>query len=133
MLVSASNPRQTFTFKLYFLIITGILSANLYYLPATAQDTQSLYNQLREHSVHQLLSLQSHDQNHEWDVLITSHKGEHTLSILNKDDKELLYTYSQSGMDDSFERLALVQVEGFTPLIASVWCRGVHGEQNVTC
>ncbi len=97
---------------------------------ATAEKpVHSLYQKLQQQGV---VYFQKADlPEKEWQVLVSHHRGQNILSVYNEDDRQLLYQYTSASPTDTFIRLQWVELKGSEPLLATVWQRGVHGEQFI--
>lgn len=109
-----------FIIAFYTLLISNIT--------ADTKTKKSTYMQLSQEGIVHFSDLHSID--YEWKLLVTSEKGVNYLSVFDKETNTLLSTYSHSGLFNSFIRHQLIEVvHSPSPLLASVWQRGVHGEQ----
>ena len=109
------------------------------FLPFTLQfsnalansDVQSLYAKLLQQSIEYFSDAHTEDSEYEWKLLIHSNKGEQFLSVFDQETNNLVFQYSHQGPMDSFIHQQMLSLEGYPPMIASTWRRGVHGEQFV--
>lgn len=67
----------------------------------------------------------------DWDVLVSHNRKGNTLLVYDNDSRKQVYQYTLAAPTDTFVRLQWVELNGFEPLLATVWQRGVHGEQFI--
>lgn len=109
-----------------------ILSLTLQLSNASANpDVQSLYAKLQQQGVEYFADARTEDGEYDWKLLIHSSKGEHFLSVFDQETNKLIFQYSHQGPMDGFIHQQMLSLEGYPPMIASVWRRGVHGEQFI--
>ena len=95
-------------------------------------DTKSLYMQLEQQGIVHFSDLRSIEDEHIWKLLVISDQGEQLLYVYDQETNTQLSKYSPFGPLDSFIRHQLIEIENSkSPLLASVWHRGVHGEQFI--
>ncbi|MCK4841848.1 MAG: hypothetical protein KAT04_08190 [Methylococcales bacterium] len=99
-------------------------------LSASPIDTQSLYAKLQQQGVEYSTEVHTKDNEYAWNLLIHRNKTEQFLSVFDQESNELIFQYSHQNPMNGFIHQQMV-IWMSTPLIASVWHKGVHGEQFV--
>ncbi len=67
----------------------------------------------------------------DWDVLVSQHREGNTILLYDNDKRKPVYQFTLAAPTDTFIRLQWLELNGFEPLLATVWQRGVHGEQFI--
>lgn len=104
------------------------------YVTAGPVTTKSLktYTQLRQQGVEYFSDVPTVSGEYDWALLVFANKGEQFLSVFDRQTNKPVFQYSHQGALDAFMRLQVIESESYgLPLIASVWRRGVHGEQFI--
>ena len=111
-------------------IVLIFFSLVLFVVNVTAEETAlSLRKHLQQQGVvyFQHADLAERD----WDVLISHNRKGNTLLVYDNESRKQVYQYTLAAPTDTFIRLQWVELNGFEPLLATVWQRGVHGEQFI--
>ncbi len=120
---------MTIKYTIFLLSLSFILQPENAF--ANPVDVQSMYTKLQQQGVKYFTDIHTEDGEYDWKLLIHSNKGTQFLSIFDKETNKLVFQYSLQGPMDGFIYKLVLDWEGYPPMIASVWRRGVHGEQFV--
>ncbi|MCK4743384.1 MAG: hypothetical protein KAT25_06165 [Sulfuriflexus sp.] len=109
-----------------YLLIGGPVSSD-----TDTAKSLATYQLLQQQGVEHFSEVRTEDNEYNWKLLIYRNKGEQFLSVFDQEKNKLVFEYSHQGPLDGYIHHQLIELDGYPPLIASVWRRGVHGEQFI--
>ncbi len=94
--------------------------------------SKQLFSLLEQHGVDYVRTVESGDGKYEWQLVVHHHQGELRLSVFDQVTRALIYQYAELDQSDRFIQEELVALPYYSsPLIVTIWKRGVHGEQLI--
>lgn len=114
-----------------YVLLTGMAMADGSSRPVDDPPSQLRYTQLNNQGIVYFAEVFAGDDEFNWKLLVYTIEGEQILSIFDGDSGQMIHRYSHTDLSDGLEQIQLIELDQFTPLVASVWRRGVHGEQFV--